>query len=128
MTKTMAEKMKAEAVELQDGDIIVFDPSTKQYGRSEFDFCAKTIKGRIVEVHITRRQQVKEPSWFFIKLNADQFSVTQKGAGDPLRNNVAPWRYIACKDHRLSFSVYVPPGTNGLRVRKSCVNTRFEFE
>lgn len=113
-------------VELADGDVIVFDEMTRDYGRAEFDFCSRRLRGKIVEIHVSRRQQARKPHWFVVKVKTDGFSIMD-GSAVPQRN-VAPWIYSPCATHGMRMSVYVPAGTSGLRVRKSCVNTRFEFE
>lgn len=108
---------------LLPGDSIPYTDVTVQYGRAEFDFCIVAKRGKLVEVHIQRRQQLDhEHDWYVYDLTGVE-SVAFKWRGE----NVTPWRYAACKRHGLGISIYVPDGTDRIAIRQSSVQTRIEF-
>lgn len=109
---------------LEAGEAIHYKDLTPDFGRAEFQFCIVARRGKMVEVHIQRRQQKDtEHEWFVLKVPAD-CGIAFKHRD----NNLAPWRYGACKRHGVGFDIYVPAGTDRLVVRHlSSVQTRFEF-
>lgn len=81
----------------------------KNAGRPEFDLCVRWKRGKISDVFLTKRQQEDHGKCWRLR------SGYSTGISLPYESN--PWRVSWCATHKAQqVSVYVPNGTNVLRV------------
>jgi hypothetical protein len=102
---------------LEDGSIVHFKNSTKEYGQAEFGVCPVIKRGKLVDIFIFPLQQKDIENYYRIPVNykPDSWSIsswTHKGIGD-----VRIWLFYWCKEHKCQgFRLYVPLESNCFEV------------
>lgn len=100
-----------------------YNAMSKKYGRAEFGFCiVRNKQGIITQIFIHAIQQDREDKFWKVEpvIETKSFafnSFTHKGVDRPWA-----WQYSWCEDHMaLNVRVYVPTGTDHIRVEESSV-------
>lgn len=101
----MGDKLKV--IELTDDTKIPFVWMRQDYGRAEFEVCAKFIRGKISEVWIYPKQQVSDCYYHYKPLKPYSTAISYSGYDGLEYPNV--WYQYWCKEHKtMCVRLYVP--------------------